>query len=157
MDPNNPVVKLCAAGMAAEGEGRRADAKVLFEQAWAARTDDFEACIAAHYVARHQETLDAELAWNREALTRADAVADARVRDFYPSLYLNLAHSLEQLGHIATAHEHYSLAAARLADLPASPYTNLVRTGVTAGLKRTGEAEINARAAGSPRDRESPR
>jgi hypothetical protein len=125
MDPNNPVVKLCAAGMAAEGDGRRADAKVLYEQAWAARTDDFEA----------------ELAWNREALTRADAAADERVRGFYPSLYLNLAHSLEQLGHIATAHEHYSLAAARLADLPDSPYAGLVRTGVTAGLGRTRNTE----------------
>jgi len=156
MDPNNPVVKLCAAGMAAEGEGRRADAKVLFEQAWAARTDDFEACIAAHYVARHQETLDAELAWNREALTRANAAADDRVGGFYPSLYLNLAHSLEQLGHIATAHEHYSLAAARLKDLPDSPYADLIRTGVTAGLGRTSEAPLSGRAAESLRDRESP-
>jgi hypothetical protein len=139
MDPNNPVVKLCAAGMAAEGEGRRTDAKALFEQAWAARSDDFEACIAAHYVARHQETPEAELAWNREALMRADAVADERVRDFYPSLYLNLAHSLERLGHTASAYEHYTLAAARLTDLAASPYAGLVRTGVTAGLKRTRE------------------
>jgi hypothetical protein len=56
MDPNNPVVRLCAAGMAAEGEGRPADAKALFEQAWAESRDDFEACIAAHYVARHQAT-----------------------------------------------------------------------------------------------------
>jgi len=47
VDPNNPVVKLCAAGMAAEGEGRRDDARVSFEQAWAQSRDDFEACIAA--------------------------------------------------------------------------------------------------------------
>jgi len=157
MDPNNPVVKLCAAGMAAEGEGRRADAKALFEQAWAVRTDDFEACIAAHYVARHQETLEAELAWNREALTRAGAVADERVRGFYPSLYLNLAHSLERLGQIATAREHYSLAAARLADLPDGPYAGLVRTGVTAGIARTAEPSLSARAAESPRDHGLPR
>jgi tetratricopeptide (TPR) repeat protein len=121
MDPNNPVVKLCAAGMAAEGKGRQAEAKALFEQAWAAHTDDFEACIAAHYVARHQATAEAELDWNREALRRADAAADERVREFYPSLYLNLAHSLEKLGQIATAHEHYSLAAARLAKSTDSP------------------------------------
>ena len=157
MDPNNRVVKLCAAGMAAEGEGRRAEAKALFEQAWATRADDFEACIAAHYVARHQATPEAELDWNREALTRAAAAADERVRDFYASLYLNLAHSLERLGRIAMAHEHYSLAAAQLAVLPDSPYADLVRLGVTAGLARTSEPPLSAPAAESPRDRESPR
>jgi hypothetical protein len=151
MDPDNPVVKLCAAGMAAEGDGRRAVAKALFEQAWAARTDDFEACIAAHYVARHQETPESEFAWNREALTRADAVTDERVRDFYPSLYLNLAHSLERLGRLAEAYAQYSVAAERLADLPAGLYTQLVRGGVTAGLERT----VSAPAAESPHDPES--
>ena len=157
MDPNNPVVKLCAAGMAAEGEGRRADAKALFEQAWAARADDFDGCIAAHYVARHQETPEAELAWNREALVRADASGNDGVRGFYPSLYLNLAHSLERLGRLAEAHEHYTRAAARLVALPESPYADLVRMGVTAGLARTSGAPLSARAAESPRDRESQR
>jgi tetratricopeptide (TPR) repeat protein len=155
MDPNNPIVKLCAAGMAAEGEGRREDAKALFEQAWTQSSNDFEACIAAHYVARHQATPDDELHWNREALARADAARDEGVREFYPSLYLNLAHSLEQLGHRSEAREHYAQAAAKLADLPDGPYAGLVRKGIAAGLERTRELPLSAPADESPRGRES--
>jgi tetratricopeptide (TPR) repeat protein len=136
MDPNNPVVRLCAAGMAAEVEGRAADAKALFEQAWAESRDDFDACIAAHYVARHQAAAEAELEWNARALERADLVGDGRVRSFYPSLYLNLAHSLEKVGRSAEACELYATAAARLEGEPDTPYTQLVRSGITAGRKR---------------------
>jgi tetratricopeptide (TPR) repeat protein len=137
MDPNNPVVKLCAAGMAAEGESRHDDAKSLFEQAWAESRDDFEACIAAHYVARHQATPVAELEWNRLALARADRVADERVRDFYASLYLNLAHSLEKAGRAAEACRHYELAALRAEHLTDGPYARLVRSGIESGRLRT--------------------
>jgi tetratricopeptide (TPR) repeat protein len=127
MDPNNPIVKLCAAGIAAEAEGRAEDAKALFEQAWAESRDDFEACIAAHYLARHQPTLAAD---------RADRVADERVRDFYASLYLNLGHSLEKLGRAAEACELYERAAERAEEMPDSPYTRLVRMGIAAGQAR---------------------
>jgi tetratricopeptide (TPR) repeat protein len=136
MDPNNPVVKLCAAGMQAEQEGRSADAKALFEQAWSESRDDFEACVAAHYVARHQATVDEELEWNRRALERAELVSADRVRGFYPSLYLNLAHSFEKLGRTAEACELYATAATRLEGEPDSPYTQLVRSGIAAGRKR---------------------
>ncbi len=137
MNPNDPVVKLCAEGMAAEGEGRAADAKALFDQAWSASTDDVGACIAAHYLARHQASPEAQFQWKQEALRRAEAVADDRVREFFPSLYLNFARSLETLGQSTEACRYYSLAAERLDDLPPSPYANLVPTGVTAGQNRT--------------------
>jgi tetratricopeptide (TPR) repeat protein len=137
VDPDNPVVKLCAAGMAAEGEGRSADARALFEQAWAESRDDYEACIAAHYVARHQRTPEAAFEWNERALQRAEAVDDERVRGFYPSLYLNYAHSWERLGHAGEACRYYSLAAARLDELPPGGYAELVRMGVEAGRRRT--------------------
>jgi tetratricopeptide (TPR) repeat protein len=137
MDADNPIVKLCAAGMTAEGEGRPSDAKALFEQAWEASRDDYEACIAAHYVARHQATPEAAFEWNARAIERADAVADDRVRGFYPSLYLNYAHSLETLGRADEACRYYSLAAAKLDDLPPGGYADLVRSGVAAGRERT--------------------
>ena len=130
-------MKLCAAGMAAEGEGRGAEAKALFEQAWAASRDDYEACIAAHYVARHQPTPEAAFEWNERALRRAEAVGDERVRGFLPSLHLNYAHSLEQLGRTSEACAYYDRAAAGLDGLPPGGYANLVRTGVTAGQQRT--------------------
>jgi len=136
MNPTNPVVKLCADGMKAEAEGRGADAKALFEQAWRERVDDFDACVAAHYIARHQPTADDELEWNRRALAHADSVADDRVQSFYPSLYLNLAHSLEKVGATVEACELYSTAAIKLDGQPDTPYTRLVRLGIVTGRQR---------------------
>lgn len=111
MDLNNPVVKLCAEGTRAEFAGRTDDARNLFMQAWEASKDDYDACVAAHYVARYQTSPQDTLHWNQEALARADAVGDDRVRSFYPSLYLNMGHSHEVLGNQAEARRYYELAA----------------------------------------------
>lgn len=138
VDPENPVVKLCVEGLRAEGEGRADDARTLFLQAWAASGDDLEACIAAHYVARHQPTPADTLWWNREALRRADAVGDERVRDFYPSLLLNLASSHEKLGELPRALEHYRAALARMDDPAAPPHEAHVRASVVRALERLG-------------------
>jgi hypothetical protein len=144
IDPNNPVARLCAQAMQAEAEGRDGDALSLCTQAWEAARDDYEACIAAHYLARQQADPRENLRWNREALQRADACAasagDSHVRDtqeFYPSLHLNLGFSYEVLGDVAGARQHYELAAARLDDLPAGPYTDMLREGVANALRRT--------------------
>ncbi len=56
VDPENHVVRLCVRGMGAEARGEEDEARRLFLQAWDEATDDYEACIAAHYVARHQTT-----------------------------------------------------------------------------------------------------
>jgi hypothetical protein len=97
--------------MHAEFEHCPEDARALYQQAWEARTDDYEACIAAHYVARFQESPEAALRWNQIALSHAETVNDERVRDFYPSLYLNLGRSHEIVGNQAEAQKYYSLAA----------------------------------------------
>ncbi len=136
MDPNNAVVKLCAQGMEAEAAGRMHEAKSLFEQAWGAASDDYERCVAAHYVARHQDGPHETLRWNEECLRYADRVADARVAGFYPSLYLNLGHSHEELGDPRRAEEYYRSAEARLSALPDGPYADMVRDGVARGLAR---------------------
>jgi hypothetical protein len=86
MNPDNPTVKLCLEGMRAETEGRMDEARHHFMQAWEQRTDDYDACVAAHYVARHQKEAEEALRWNQESLDRADAVNDERVQAFYPSL-----------------------------------------------------------------------
>ena len=54
IDPHSPVARLCAEGMALEGTP--AEAMRRFEAAWSARTDDYDAAIAAHFLARHQAT-----------------------------------------------------------------------------------------------------
>jgi hypothetical protein len=56
MDLSNPVIQLCMEGTCAEFEHHIEDACVLYQQAWEARTNDYDACIAAHYMARFQET-----------------------------------------------------------------------------------------------------
>ena len=111
MDTDNPVVRLCTEGTRAEFEGRIDDALTLFRRAWETAKDDYDACIAAHYVARHQVNPQDTLRWNQEALARADAVGDDRVQSFYPSLYVNLGRSHEMLGNQAEAGRFYKLAA----------------------------------------------
>lgn len=110
IDPENPVVKLCIQITQAEFQGMLEDARQLADQAWNASRDDFEACMAAHYVAHFQKSPQEKLRWNLEALRRADAAGE-QVRDFYPSLYLNLGQSLELLGEQAEARKYYELAA----------------------------------------------
>lgn len=113
MNTDNLVVKLCIDGARAEFEGKLDDARSLYWQAWQAVTDDYEACIAAHYVARFQQSPQDALHWNLEALAHADAVKDERVQSFYPSLYANLGRSYELLGNELEATHYYALAAER--------------------------------------------
>jgi len=114
MDLDNPVINLCLAGTRAEFEGRRDDARALYEQAWDAATDDYEACIAAHYVARFQDSAQQTLRWNQGALDRAqggEGQGDARIGPFFPSLYLSLGRAYETFGEPAKAQQYYGLAA----------------------------------------------
>ena len=138
INPDNPVVRLCAEGIQAEGQGRHEDAAALYQKAWAIHSDDYEACIAAHYLAREQETLQESLQWNQLALDHALAVPDDRIAGFLPSLYLNLGWSHEVLEDAVTARACYLEGAARLADLPPGVYTDVVRDGIARGLERTG-------------------
>lgn len=128
LDPSNPVVALCAEGM--QQEGIPGAAKRCFERAWELRKDDLDASIAAHFLARHQETPEATLAWNRLALDHALASSSEQVRGFMPSLHLNLGDALLATGDVSSARA--SLAAARewLHVLPEDGYRALVARGI---------------------------
>ncbi len=112
MDTTNPVVQLCSAGTQAEFDARPDDACRLYVAAWEAATDDFGACVAAHYMARCQPDAQARLHWNQIALARAEAVGDERVQPFMPSLFVNLGYSYEELGQHEAAQHYYERAAA---------------------------------------------
>ena len=112
MDLNNPVIALCIAGTQAEFNHNPDEARSLYQQAWEAVQDDYEACIAAHYVARFQDDPQKKFYWNRVALERAQSVGDERVQEFYPSLYLNMGQSYELLGNQDEAQRYYEMAAA---------------------------------------------
>ncbi len=136
MDPDNPVVRLCANGMEAEGNGDTDLALKLFMQAWDAASDDYERCIAAHYVARHQCSATETLAWNQRSLEHADAAGETRVAEFYPSLFLNMGKANEDLGQLTEATRFYQLAEAHLPGVPPGLYREFVRNGIRRGLRR---------------------
>lgn len=144
MDPENVVVQLCTKGMQAEGEGREADARDLFLQAWEAAENDYDACIAAHYLARHQPTPQETLRWNQECLTRADRVGDDRVRGFYASLHGTMGRAHLDLGQTDQARKHFESAAEHLADVPAGQYGEWLRLRIAGGLRVTARAEGTA-------------
>ncbi|MEP6991442.1 MAG: hypothetical protein ABJA80_10975 [bacterium] len=132
IDPSNPVVALCAAGMTVDGDV--AAAQRLFEQAWAARQDDYDASIAAHFMARHQPTPEARAHWNRLAVEHAESVANGRTQAFKASLYLNLADSYFALGDHAAAVTTLDLAHPHVSALPDDGYRAFVERGI-AGLQ----------------------
>jgi hypothetical protein len=111
MYPENPVVQLCIEGTQAEFQKLPDKARLLYQKAWEIAQDDYEACIAAHYVARFQESNEEKFRWNKIALDKAKVVTDNRVQSFFPSLLVNMGHSFELLGNIDEAKRYYDLAA----------------------------------------------
>jgi hypothetical protein len=128
IDPDNPVAKLCAAGMAVEGDP--AAAYPLFVQAWESRRDDYDASIAAHFLARHQPSPADTLHWNQVAAAHAEAVSDDRARPLLASLYLNLADSQLALGDRDDAASTLDRGIAALQFLPEDGYRELVAHGL---------------------------
>ncbi len=142
-DPNNKVVKLCAEGMQAEAEGKIEEAHGLFQQAWDVASDDFEAFTAAHYLARNQQDPNDVLKWNLEALNRANKIKGEEMGSHYPSLYLNIGKSYENLGDIKSANENYALAADCSSSLAPGKYSDMIRMGIAGGLQRTGTIKFS--------------
>jgi len=143
-DPNNKVVKLCADGMQLEAEGKTEEAHSLFQQAWTIAENDFEAFTAAHYLARNQKDPIDVLKWNIEALHRANVVKDDDMLEYYPSLFLNIGKSYENLQDLKEANNYYQMAANSVVNLPPGKYSDLLRMGIAEGLKRTGTVKFNS-------------
>src|SRR4026207_296181 len=105
IDGDSVVARLCAAGIAIDGDAVAAAA--LFRQAWDARRDDYEASIAAHFLARHQPSLEDCPHSNRPG-PRPPARQPAppppdRPKPLLASLSLNLADSYLAVGRAAEA------------------------------------------------------
>src|ERR1700744_527366 len=107
IDPENHINKLCAQGMQFEGEGKSEEAAIIFQQAWEDAENNLEKFIAAHYVARHQNSIAEKLIWDETALNLALKIDDEEVKGAYPSLYLNIAKGYEDLQVFAKANENY--------------------------------------------------
>lgn len=135
-DPENKIVKLCAEGMSREGEGKAAEACKLFYQAWDEATNDFEKFIAAHYIARHQKSIENKLNWDKKALQLALKINEDGVKATFPSLYLNIAKCYEDLNDIENAKQNYQTALSFTGELPANGYGDMIKAGIESGLKR---------------------
>lgn len=144
IDPENPVVRLCAKGIETEMSGEREEARKLYSEAWQMSADAYEACIAAHYVARVQDKPEDTLRWNRIALDKADAVQDRDISGFYPSLLLNLGKSLEDLSRFKEAAQFYRDASVKLAGMPDTPYIRYTANGIRAALARVEDSSHSA-------------
>jgi tetratricopeptide (TPR) repeat protein len=135
-DPENKVVKLCAAGMAKEVSGCPDEAAQLFLQAWHEATNDFERFTAAHYVARHQNTVADKLKWDETALNLASKLSDENVKSSYPSLYLNIAKCYEDLENFPNALKYYRQALSYVIYLPDDGYGRMIQSGIENGIAR---------------------
>ena len=136
IDPNNNVVKLCAQGMALEGQGKPEEASKLFVNAWNDATTNFEKFISAHYVARHQKSVADKLKWDETALQLALKIDDNSVKESFPSLYLNIAKCHEDLNDLDNAKINYQLALSLINLLPDNGYGNMIKGGITKGIER---------------------
>jgi hypothetical protein len=110
MDFDNPVIQLCIEGTQAEFFGQVDRARILYQKAWGSVRDDFDACVAAHYMARQQVDPNDIFHWNQLALQKALSLTDHRAVSFLPSLYLNMGQSYELLGNMEEANRYYELA-----------------------------------------------
>ncbi len=136
IDPENPVVKCCAEGIQREMEGKAGEATQLYLHAWGLKSNDYEACIAAHYLARVQTSPEDILHWNCEALKYAKKVNDESVRMFYPSLYLNIGRAYENMGNNIEAIKNYRSGAAIVNTLPDDRLGNITRDAINRALER---------------------
>lgn len=141
-DPTNPVIALCAEGMQVDGVPEQAHA--LFQRAWSMRTDDFDASVAAHFLARHQPTPDDTLHWNATALAHADALTaaqDERATSLLPSLLLNLGDSYLAAGRLEDAAILAQRGMTAASALPDDGYASFVHGGLTRLQARIVEAQ----------------
>jgi hypothetical protein len=135
VDPNDPIVKLCAQGIQEEMSGNIIAATELYNKAWQLKTTDCQACIVAHYMARVQTSNEDALHWNLLALQHADKTGE-NIEAFYPSLYLNVGKSYEDIGNTAEARKHYELGKEKVNLLPDDPLGNLTKEALTRALER---------------------
>jgi tetratricopeptide (TPR) repeat protein len=135
-DPENPIIKLCARGMEMEGAGQPDEALKIFQQAWDEATNNLEKFSAAHYVARHQNSVAGKLKWDQTALQLALEIKDEAIKGAYPSLYLNIAKCYEDLNDFDNAKQNYELALSYAGFLHEDGYGNMIKTGIANGIAR---------------------
>ena len=129
-------MKLCADGMDAEGAGDETQAINLFTKAWNEASTDFEKFTAAHFVARHQKTINEKLVWDETALHHALKINDESMKGSLPSLFLNIGKCHEDLNHFELARNFYQKAHCYIDYLSDDGYGKMIKSGIAAGIER---------------------
>ena len=135
-DANNKIIQLCAKGIEMEAT-QPLEAKALFLQAWNESANDLEKFTSAHYVARHQTSVEDKLQWDKTALELAVKINDEDMRANFPSLYLNIAKCYEDLKDAANARINYEAALSYEKHLPDNGYGQMIKSGIRNGIMRT--------------------
>jgi len=136
-DPTaNRIVALCVSGMEKENQLDTAGAKEIFLQAWDEATNDFEKFTAAHYVARHQDSVSAKLQWDFTALHHAEQCESEALSMVLPSLHLNIGKGHEDLNQYRDAWKSYEQARICSDYLPDDGYGRMIKMGIAKGFER---------------------
>jgi hypothetical protein len=128
--------------MSFEAEGKKEEAEKLFQDASDLASDNFEAFTAAPFLARSRKDPKDNLKWNMEALNRANMIAGEEMKCHYPSLYLNITKSHENLDYRSDTYHFYNLAANYNKYLPTGKYGDVIKSGISQGLQRTGSTNF---------------
>lgn len=108
MELDSRTAQLCIAGTQAEFVRDLDTARRMFSLAWDAALDDYDAAMAAHYVAHLEHDPAEALRWNLIALERGQR--DPRAQSFMGSLHVSLGGSYEALGQHDQAEQHFARA-----------------------------------------------
>jgi hypothetical protein len=139
---DNLIMREIQAAIATLQGGNRTEARAEFARIWARIEHDpqpLDECTLAHFMADVQDDLQSELAWDKRALAAAMRCNDADAKDhheslsiaaFMPSLHLNLGDVYRRLGDKAACQRHLAAGLVACADLPDTPYANLIRGGL---------------------------
>ena len=109
MDISNPVIKYCMDGSKAELEKNLIEAELFYKKSWEISGDNYDKSVAEHYVARVQKNIQDIFKWNEIALTHAELSNSQDVKEIYPSLYLNMGNSCEDIKDYKKALDYYNL------------------------------------------------
>lgn len=133
-DSENHVVKLCAKGIELEGEPEKAS--YYYRKAWDTAVNNEERFIAAHYVARIQDTIFEKVKWDQIALNEALTIDKEYVKAAFPSLYLNLGKCYEDMADFKMAIEYYEQGLTFSNFLNDDGYSKMIKSGLEAGVQR---------------------
>ncbi|TCK71671.1 hypothetical protein C7378_2954 [Acidipila rosea] len=121
--------------------GDRSGARNRFTAIWSRMQpmpDPYQECVLSHYMADLQDEIEKELSWDIRAFDAARRATDEAaknhhpslsIKDFFPSLHLNLADDYLRLGEFDSARRHLQDGLRLLSALTDSPYTTTVRGG----------------------------